>query len=168
MKNEIEVGLKEFIDDALRVRDGLSEEDDLPVPVYAASGDQVIDETAPYIVAQVTDTPHLVGGIGHANANILVSSPHETGYETAHATWNRFIRTIFQGAVPPRLPVNAAFISGTVWTATGDDVSVQGFHITGYPGSTGDGVMQDGISLLLGIYKGASGPLAESGSITVS
>lgn len=167
MKNEIENGLRTFIIAALRVRDSLAEDDALPVAVHAASGDEEIDETAPYIVCQVTETPHLVGGIGHAALNVLVSSPHATGYETAHATWHRFLRAIFVGAIAPDLPANIGHISEAVWAATGDDVSVQGFYIDGYPGSSGQGQQQDGISITLGIYKGALAPIASSLAIQV-
>jgi hypothetical protein len=164
MKNEIENGVKNFIEAAFRDRDGLDPEDDLPVAVHAASGDETINETLPYIVAQVTESPHLVGGIGHARLMVVASSPHKTGYETDHQSNVRFLRAVFSAAVPPKLPVNAAHLSEEVWTASGDEISVQGFHVNGYIGTTGD-PQQDGIELTLGVYKGASASLVSSGDI---
>lgn len=167
MKNEIETGVKNFIESAIRERDSLEPEDDLPIPVHAASSDDVIDEQNPYIVAQVVDAPQLVGGIGHAELNIIVSSPHATGYETDHRTWHRFLRIIFQAAVPPAMPANAAHLSEEVFAVTGE-TSVQGFHITGYPGSAAEGMQQDGISIKLGIFQGAKYSLVSEGSILVA
>jgi hypothetical protein len=168
MKNEIENGIVAFIAAALRQRDGLDPGDDLPIPVYAASGDVSIDETQPYIVAQVSEIPHVIGGIAVVDALVLVGSPHATGYETAHATQHRFLRTIFAPPVPPNLAANAAHLPEYLEAASDDEISSKGFAVVGYPGSDTGTLKQDGVALKIGVARNDATPLTASGDITVA
>jgi len=168
MKNEIENGLIAFIDAAIRQRDTLDPGDDLPIALHAASAGASIDETQPYIVAQVSEIPHLIGGLSIVDALVLVSSPHATGYETVHATWHRFLRDIFAPPVPPALAANAAHLSEYLEGASADEISSKGFAVGGFPqGDTGT-LKQDGVSLKIGVALDDPTPLVSSGDITIS
>ena len=167
MKNEIESGVKAFIEEALRVDGSLAPGDDLPIAVLAGSGEQTIEETDPAIIVLVEDYPVVTYNLGRAELIVIVSSPRAKGKKTGHETWIDFIRRIFPPAIPPALPVNAAHLSEYLEAASDDLISGRGYHVESHEPADEDTRWNHHTRIALGIMVDASTPLESVGLISV-
>ena len=162
MRNELEHGLKSFIELALEAASMP------PITVRAASGATKIPEAEPTIVCSVPDAPHVVGTLGHANALVWLVSPHTDDYEPKHRQFNRFLRDVLAPPIPPNLGPNAAHISQCILAATDGEYSSRGYHLEGYDSEITNDRQISEIKLLIGICRYDPSPLLPDGPVILT
>lgn len=149
MRYQLELGFVEFISRAIRQRDGLSSADKLPIAVLAGTGDLVVDEFDAAIIVLCENQPHLTGGLGLAEVNVLISSPQASGIREVHNEWQAFLDRLFVPAVAPALPANAGALAAAVRDVS--DIECRGYHKRGTEGSAADGRFIENILLTVGV-----------------